>query len=192
MLEFFSTNSLSWENLEYNRGALFNLHYGLIHQGLPTQIDLTKHKLPGIKSNSLPNNYTLGKEGDIIFADASEDTRDIAKVVEFVNCDNKQVICGLHTIHARDKLNATVTGFKGYAFSSKRFRNQIRNLAQGTKIYSINTRNFKECSIEMPSKAEQKKITSVLSVIDKEIAFEKELLTLLQKQRTSLSKKLFI
>jgi type I restriction enzyme S subunit len=191
-LEFFPTNSLSWDNLEYENGDFFNLHYGLIHQGLPTQIDLKDCSLPNIKNGALPTTYTLCKDGDIAFADASEDTNDIAKVVEFINCNERNIVCGLHTIHGRDKLNITVKGFKSYAFSTKRFRNQIRQLAQGTKVYAISSKNFKECYINIPSKDEQSKIAKILSLIAKKIAIEKKLLHELQKQKNSLLKKLFI
>ena len=36
ILDFYSTNSLSWEQLDYNADNILNLHYGLIHVGLPT------------------------------------------------------------------------------------------------------------------------------------------------------------
>lgn len=178
--------------MEYRNSSFFNLHYGLIHQGLTTQIDLAKDNLPGIKTEHLPNNYTLCQVGDLAFADASEDTNDVAKVVEFINCDNKKIICGLHTIHARDKLNITVIGFKGYVFSSKLFRNQIRQLAQGTKVFSVSTKTFKECNINVPSKNEQLKITNILSLIDRKIAAEKKLLAQFNQQKIYLLRNLFI
>lgn len=39
LLDFYPTNSLSWEQLDYNNGQIKNLHYGLIHKGLPTMVD---------------------------------------------------------------------------------------------------------------------------------------------------------
>ena len=99
ILEFFPTNSLSWDQLEYGTDNIYNLHYGLIHKGLPTQIELVKCSLPNIKKELIPKNYTLCKDGDVAFADASEDTNDVGKVVEFLSCENKNIICGLHTIH---------------------------------------------------------------------------------------------
>ena len=36
LLDFYSTNSLGWEQLDYENGVIRNLHYGLIHVGLPT------------------------------------------------------------------------------------------------------------------------------------------------------------
>ena len=85
LLDFYSTNSLSWEQLEYDTNTVMNLHYGLIHVGLPTMVDLAKDKLPNIKKENMPKNFELCKEGDVAFADASEDTNEVAKTIEFYN-----------------------------------------------------------------------------------------------------------
>ena len=114
---------------------MMNLHYGLIHVGLPTMIDLAKDKLPNIKEGNMPKNFEMCKEGDVAFADASEDTNEVAKTVEFFKLAGKNVVCGLHTIHGRDNKHKTVVGFKGYAFLSAAFHNQIRRIAQGQKFY---------------------------------------------------------
>ena len=176
LLEFFSTNSLSWDQLEYGGTDIFNLHYGLIHSGLSTQISLKKSILPSVKSEYRPRNYTLCEDGDVAFADASEDTNEVGKVVEFVDCAGKEIVCGLHTIHGRDKLGKTVVGFKGYAFSSPAFHNQIRRIAQGTKIFSINTGNFAEIFIGVPQKEEQDKISHLLSLLDQRIAIQNRII----------------
>ena len=180
LLDFYSTNSLSWEQLEYGEKAMMNLHYGLIHVGLPTMVDLRRDKLPNAKEGNMPKNFELCKEGDVAFADASEDTNEVAKVIELFNLDNKDIVCGLHTIHGRDNKNKTVVGFKGYAFSSSAFHNQIRRIAQGTKIYSISTKNFSECYVGIPSKAEQTKIATLLRLIDERIATQNKIIDKLQ------------
>ena len=82
ILDFYSTNSLSWEQLEFANGDLRNLHYGMIHVGLPTLVDLAKDELPNIKQGNVPRNYELCIDGDVAFADASEDTNDVAKAIE--------------------------------------------------------------------------------------------------------------
>ena len=176
LLDFYSTNSLSWEQLEYDTNVMMNLHYGLIHVGLPTMVDLAKDKLPNIKEDNMPKNFELCKEGDVAFADASEDTNEVAKAIEFYNLAGKNIVCGLHTIHGRDNKHKTVVGFKGYAFSSTAFHNQIRRIAQGTKIYSISTKNFSECYIGLPSKPEQTKIATLLRLIDERIATQNKII----------------
>ena len=180
LLDFYSTNSLSWEQLEYDTNAMMNLHYGLIHVGLPTMVDLAKDKMPNIKEDKMPKNFELCKEGDVAFADASEDTNEVAKTIEFYNLAEKNVVCGLHTIHGRDNKCTTVVGFKGYAFSSTAFHNQIRRIAQGTKIYSISTKNFSECYIGLPSKPEQAKIATLLRLIDERIATQNKIIEKLE------------
>ena len=191
LLDFYSTNSLSWEQLEYGEKAMMNLHYGLIHVGLPTMVDLRRDKLPNVKEGNMPKNFELCKEGDVAFADASEDTNEVAKAIEFFNLDNKDIVCGLHTIHGRDNKNKTVVGFKGYAFSSSAFHNQIRRIAQGTKIYSISTKNFSECYVGIPSKAEQTKIATLLRLIDERIATQNKIIEDLKKLKSAISKHLF-
>ena len=180
VLNFYSTNSLSWDQLEYGTDNMLNLHYGLIHVGLPTMVDLSKDILPAIKKENEPKNFELCKEGDIAFADASEDTNEVAKAIEFYTLEDKVVVCGLHTIHGRDKSNKTVVGYKGYAFSSTAFHHQIRRIAQGTKIYSISAKNFDECYIGIPSKEEQTKIAKLLRLIDERIATQSKLIEKLE------------
>ena len=189
LLDFYSTNSLSWECLEYDTNAMMNLHYGLIHVGLPTMIDLAKDKLPNIKEGNMPKNFEMCKEGDVAFADASEDTNEVAKTVEFFKLAGKNVVCGLHTIHGRDNKHKTVVGFKGYAFLSAAFHNQIRRIAQGTKIYSISTKNFSECYIGLPSKPEQTKIATLLRLIDERIATQNKIIEDLKKLKSAIIEK---
>ena len=191
LLDFYSTNSLSWDKLEYGTTNIQNLHYGLIHVGLPTMVDIDKDNLPNIIDGNVPKNYELCKEGDIVFADASEDTNEVAKAVEYYNLNGKKVVCGLHTIHGRDNKNKTVVGYKGYAFSSMSFHHQIRRIAQGTKIYSINSKNFSECYVGIPSKDEQQKIADLLRLIDERIATQNKIIDKLQSLIKGLNDTLY-
>ena len=191
LLDFYSTNSLSWEQLDYSNGKIKNLHYGLIHKGVPTMVDVVCDSLPYIKEESMPKSFTLFKEGDVAFADASEDTNDVAKAIEVVNCDNQQIVSGLHTIHGRDNSNRTVIGYKGYAFASDSFHKQIRRIAQGTKVFSISVRNFDEAYIGIPSKEEQTQIAKLLITIDKRIATQNKIIEDLKKLKSAITDLLF-
>lgn len=191
LLDFYSTNSLSWDKLEYGTTNIQNLHYGLIHVGLSTMVDIDKDNLPNIIDGNVPKNYELCKEGDIVFADASEDTNEVAKAVEYYNLNGKKVVCGLHTIHGRDNKNKTVVGYKGYAFSSMSFHHQIRRIAQGTKIYSINSKNFSECYVGIPSKDEQQKIADLLRLIDERIATQNKIIEDLKKLKSAIIEKVY-
>lgn len=191
LLDFYSTNSLSWEQLDYSNGKIKNLHYGLIHKGVPTMVDVACDSLPYIKEESMLKSFTLFKEGDVAFADASEDTNDVAKAIEVVNCDNQQIVSGLHTIHGRDNSNRTVIGYKGYAFASDSFHKQIRRIAQGTKVFSISVRNFDEAYIGIPSKEEQTQIAKLLITIDKRIATQNKIIEDLKKLKSAITDLLF-
>ena len=153
-------------------------------------VDIDKDNLPNIIDGNVPKNYELCKEGDIVFADASEDTNEVAKAVEYYNLNGKKVVCGLHTIHGRDNKNKTVVGYKGYAFSSMSFHHQIRRIAQGTKIYSINSKNFSECYVGIPSKDEQQKIADLLRLIDERIATQNKIIDKLQSLIKGISNQL--
>ena len=154
-------------------------------------VDIDKDNLPNIIDGNVPKNYELCKEGDIVFADASEDTNEVAKAVEYYNLNGKKVVCGLHTIHGRDNKNKTVVGYKGYAFSSMSFHHQIRRIAQGTKIYSINSKNFSKCYVGIPSKDEQQKIADLLRLIDERIATQNKIIDKLQSLIKGISSRIF-
>ena len=152
----------------------------MIHVGLPTLVDLAKDELPNIKQGNVPRNYELCIDGDVAFADASEDTNDVAKAIELINTNGQQVVFGLHTIHGRDNKGLTAIGFKGYAFASKIFHDQIKRIAQGTKIFSISSKNFAECYIGLPTLQEQRKIAHLLSIIDRRIAVQNKIIAKLE------------
>ena len=189
---FYSTNSLSWEQLDYKQGDVKNLHYGLIHSGLPTLIDCHLCSLPNIKDEFLPKQYTLCEDGDVAFADASEDTNEVGKAVEIIDCWGLSIVCGLHTIHGRDKANATIVGFKGFAFNAKYFHDQLRRISQGSKIYSISTDNIKSCFLRIPPKSEQEKIVRLLNTYLQKIDVAEQTLKAYQVQKQYLLKTLFI
>ena len=189
-MQFFPTNSLSWEQLSYKEGAIRNLHYGLIH-GLQTR-GINSVSLPMIKNEAIPKQYTLCQVGDVAFADASEDTGEIAKSVEFVDTIEGDTICGLHTIHGRDIKNRTVVGFKGFAFNSRYFHNQIKRLAQGTKVFSITANNLSSCYVYLPDLETQKAIVNLLKTYEAKLLVSKRLLEHYEKQKQYLLRQMFI
>ena len=189
-MQFFPTNSLSWEQLSYKEGAIRNLHYGLIH-GFQTR-GINSASLPMIKNEAVPKQYILCQVGDVAFADASEDTGEIAKSVEFVDTIEGDTICGLHTIHGRDIKNRTVVGFKGFAFNSRYFHNQIKRLAQGTKVFSITANNLSSCYVYLPDLETQKAIVNLLKTYEAKLLVSKRLLEHYEKQKQYLLRQMFI
>ena len=189
-MQFFPTNSLSWEQLSYKEGAIRNLHYGLIH-GFQTR-GINSASLPMIKNEAIPKQYTLCQVGDVAFADASEDTGEIAKSVEFVDTIEGDTICGLHTIHGRDIKNETVVGFKGFAFNSRYFHNQIKRLAQGTKVFSITANNLSSCYVYLPDLETQKAIVKLLKAYEAQLIVSRKTLKQYENQKQYLLRQMFI
>ena len=189
-MQFFSTNSLSWEQLSYEEGEIRNLHYGLIH-GFQTR-GINSASLPMVKNEAKPKQYTLCQVGDVAFADASEDTGEIAKSVEFVDTIEVDTICGLHTIHGRDIKNRTVVGFKGFAFNSRYFHNQIKRLAQGTKVFSITANNLSSCYVYLPDLETQKAIVELLKAYEAQLIVSRKTLKQYEKQKKYLLRQMFI
>ena len=189
-MQFFPTNSLSWEQLSYKEGAIRNLHYGLIHSFQTRGINSAS--LPMIKNEAVPKQYISCQVGDVAFADASEDTGEIAKSVEFVNTIEGDTICGLHTIHGRDIKNRTVVGFKGFAFNSRYFHNQIKRLAQGTKVFSITANNLSSCYVYLPDLETQKAIVKLLRSYEEQLIIGRLILKQYEKQKQYLLRHMFI
>ena len=189
-MQFFPTNSLSWEQLSYKEGAIRNLHYGLIHSFQTRGINSAS--LPMIKNEAVPKQYISCQVGDVAFADASEDTGEIAKSVEFVDTIEGDTICGLHTIHGRDIKNRTVVGFKGFAFNSRYFHNQIKRLAQGTKVFSITANNLSSCYVYLPDLETQKAIVKLLRSYEEQLIIGRLILKQYEKQKQYLLRQMFI
>ena len=145
-----------------------------------------------IKNEAIPKQYTLCQVGDVAFADASEDTDEIAKSVEFVDTIEGNTICGLHTIHGRDIKKRTVVGFKGFAFNSRYFHNQIKRLAQGTKVFSITANNLSSCYVYLPDLETQKAIVNLLKTYEAKLLVSKRLLEHYEKQKQYLLRQMFI
>ncbi|MCZ6404801.1 restriction endonuclease subunit S, partial [Vibrio parahaemolyticus] len=120
-----TTNSLSRDKLNYDDGLVKNIHYGDIHTKFSTLFDITKEYVPFINTEiSLDKvkEESYCQEGDMIFADASEDIDDVGKSIELVNLNGERLLSGLHTILARPKKNDLVKGFGGYLFKSEVMR----------------------------------------------------------------------
>ena len=189
-MQFYSTNSLSWEQLSYSNGNVRNLHYGLIHGFQTSMIDSTR--LPRILPNYLPKQDTMCQDGDVAFADASEDTNEIGKAIEFSNTIDVKTVCGLHTIHGRDIKQSTTLGFKGFVFNSRYFHDQVRRLAQGTKVYSITANNLSSCYVYIPDMIKQKNVVRLLNAYEEDLSLNRTLLNKYEIQKQYLLQQMLI
>lgn len=192
---FITTNSFSRDDLNYNNGEVKNIHYGDIHTKFSTLFDITKEIVPFI-NESIPldkfkqENYC--KEKDMIFADASEDLKDVGKSIELVNLNNEKLLSGLHTIHARQINDEIAVGFGGYLFLNENIRKQIQRESQGAKVLGISATRLSNINIFYPQKkTEQQKIASCLSSLDGIITAESQKLEVLKDHKKGLLQNLF-
>ncbi|WP_020607689.1 restriction endonuclease subunit S [Spirosoma spitsbergense] len=103
LYSFKSTNSYSREKLNYEVGEVKNIHYGDIHTKFKTLFNTAEEYVPYLNPDISVERVTdenYCKEGDMIFADASEDINDVGKSIEIVNLNGDKVLSGLHTILA--------------------------------------------------------------------------------------------
>ena len=172
-VKFKITNSFSRENLNYENGKVRNIHYGDIHTKFQALFDIAKEKVPFINSamniDKISEDFYC-KEGDLVFADASEDLKDVGKSIEIINLNNEKVLSGLHTLLARPSEKKFSKGFNGYLFQSSNVRLQIQKQAQGSKVLSINTGRLSSVVLSFPALEEQTAIGDFFRQLDAAIA----------------------
>lgn len=192
---FKKNNSFSRDMLNYNAGDVKNIHYGDIHKKFSSHFYAENENIPFVNCNINLGSISedcLCTAGDIIFADASEDIKDIGKCIEIISNNKERILSGLHTIFTRQFSSTLVIGFGGYLFQSPRVRAQIQKEAQGTKILGISSGRLAKISISFPfAKGEQQKIADCLSSLDERIAAEANKLDALKAHKNGLLKQLF-
>jgi type I restriction enzyme S subunit len=193
--EFKITNSYPRELLNYDKGTVKNIHYGDIHTKFNTLFDVKKEKVPFINQEVSiekikEDSYCI--EGDMVFADASEDLNDVGKSIEITNLDSEKLVSGLHTLLARQRKNILTIGFGGYLFKSDRIRKQIQREAQGAKVLGVSATRISNIRISYPENIqEQQKIASCLSSLDELITAHSQKLELLKDHKKGLMQNLF-
>ena len=181
-----SRSKLSEEGICY-------LHYGDIHKSSDNYIDVEKNydSIPKLNESieNIKEKYILN-DGDIVFADASEDYEGIGKSVVVVNKSNIPFVSGLHTIVARDKSNLLDNGYKRFFLSDWNIRKQIMLIATGISVYGISKENLKTIRVVLPQINEQRKIASILSTWDKAIELKEKLIEQKKELKKGLMQKL--
>ena len=148
-------------------GRIKYLHYGDVHASKDIYISTVSLPcLPDAKATSLDRL----QEGDLIFADASEDIAGVSKSVEVRDVGSDEFVSGLHTIAARFDKKVLADGFKGFLQFCPPFVNHLRRLAAGTKVYATNRAHIADVEMPLPSIPEQAAIATVLSDMEVEIA----------------------
>jgi type I restriction enzyme, S subunit len=195
LYSFMRNNALSRDKLNYDSGTVKNIHYGDIHTKFSALFDINKERVPYINSTEeLPEvaSEDYCAEGDIIFADASEDMDDVGKSIEIVRLNSERLLSGQHTILAHRKDNTLIVGFGGHLFRSWMIRSQIQKEAQGTKVYAISSTRLANIEIAYPcDETEQQKIADCLTSLDEVITAQRRKVEALKAHKRGLMQQLF-
>ncbi|HEM4830870.1 TPA: restriction endonuclease subunit S [Streptococcus suis] len=184
------TNSLSRDKLSSYFYEVQNIHYGDILTKYDAILDVCNKELPSIIGSTISDFAdALLSEGDIVFADAAEDST-VGKAIEVRNFKGKNVVSGLHTIVARPKVSYAPY-YLGYLINSTAYHNQILPLMQGTKVSSISKANLKSTTVVFPTLPEQEAIGSFFSDLDQLITLHQRKLDDVKELKKALLQKMF-
>lgn len=160
-------NTFSRADLNYESGAVKNVHYGDVLIKFGDFIDVSKDELPFITDESQTTKYNSSflQDGDIIIADTAEDST-VGKCSEIVGSQGVKLLSGLHTIPCRSK-KKYAPKFMGYYINSDAYHKQLIPLMQGIKVTSISKSALQKTDMILPkSFDEQAKIGEYFSNID--------------------------
>ncbi len=186
-------NTLSRADLNYNAGLAKNIHYGDVLIKFGEVLDVRKELLPFITNDGVANklNHAALRDGDIIIADAAEDSI-VGKCTELFNIDEQLVLSGLHTIAVRPTLSFA-SKYLGYYLNSSSYHDQLLSLMQGTKVLSISKTAIQNTSVTFPkSSEEQTAIGNYFQKLDELINQHQQQITKLNNIKQACLSKMFV
>ena len=148
-------------------GRVKYLHYGDVHAC--KDVFVYPASLPALPVSKAATLDRL-RDGDLIFADASEDIAGVSKSVEVKDIGETEAVSGLHTIAARFDKQVLADGFKGLLQFCPPFTVHLRRLAAGTKVFATNRAHIASVELRLPTVVEQTAIATVLFDMDAELA----------------------
>ncbi len=184
--EFYRTKPLSRSAICESSNTHY-IHYGDIHGKFDGFIDHNT-PLPNIEDIDFDD---VVIDGDLIFADASEDYNDLGKTVLIEAIDDRRIISGLHTHAYRPNSELVHPTFLKYYTDSPLFRKEMRKKGQGISVLGISKKEINKILIKLPPKSIQEKYAKGLRNIDYKITFLEEQLENLKIFKKGYKQKLF-
>jgi type I restriction enzyme S subunit len=153
------------------------VNYGEIHSKYGFEVNPEINDLKCVNHDYLktsPN--SLLQNGDFVFADTSED---IEGSGNFTHLNSRlKTFAGYHTVIARPKIEVK-SRFLAYLFDSLSFRNQIRKLVKGVKVYSITQSILNQPLVWLPSLNDQ---IDIIQYLDNECIIYDQSINIQQTQ----------
>ena len=168
------------------------INYGEVHSKYGFEVDPSRHPLKCVSEDYLKSSQkSLLLEGDIVFADTSEDIEGAGNFSQLTG--SEQVFAGYHTIIARPD-NRVNQRFLAYSIDSLSYRNQVRKSVKGVKVYSITQSILKNTCVWLPGAEEQKAIAMFLdekvAKVNEAIAIKQQQVELLKERKKILIQKM--
>ena len=162
--------------------------YGQIHSKTNNGTHLHGDLIRFVSETYLGSNpLSLGKKGDIFFADTSEDYAGIGNAV-LVDIDTP-VFAGYHTVIVRPD-DTSYSRYLAYLFLTDAWRSQLCSRASGIKVFSITQGLLKKTTIILPPTEKAAVMTDYLdrkcSQIDAIIARQQEVIEKLKAYKLSV------
>lgn len=164
------------------------IHYGDIHLGKVSMID-DGNSIPYIKTDTKLSEFL--QQGDLIFADASEDYKGIAEVAVVVTALSEKIVAGLHTIAVRPQ-SIFDSIFLYYMFKTQTFRKYGYKVGTGMKVFGISPSNLMKYEFHYPDKKEQQAIGSYFSNLNQLITSYQEKISQLETLKKKFLQDMFI
>ncbi len=186
-----SNNTLSRANLNYDEGAVKNIHYGDILVKFGSIVDVNQPNVPYV-TNGKPSDFTsqLLQNGDVIVADTAEDET-TGKAIEVTGITDNYAVSGLHTMVARPNVEFA-RKYLGYYLNSPSYHNALLPLMQGIKVLSLSKANIAKTVVRFPKDVkEQANIGIFFKQLDNLITQNEHKLNLLKQLKQAYLQKIF-
>ena len=164
------------------------ISYGQIHAKTNTGVTLDRALLRYVSEEYLTSfPKCLLQLGDMAIADTSEDLEGCGNAV-LMDC-KEPVFAGYHTIIARIR-DRRHDKYLAYVFSSQPWREQVRHLVHGVKVFSVTKQVLSATSFPIPPLAEQRAIVAFLDEkcgkIDRWVAAKEREVALLKELKQAM------
>lgn len=174
-------NTLSRSELD-TAGKVLNIHYGDVLIKYGSVLDASDQTIPYIVPGNESPNYVHLQDGDVVIADTAEDET-VGKTTEIYNVLGSKIEAGLHTIPCRPMI-PFAPKYLGYYMNTSCYHKQLIPLMQGIKVLSVSKGNISKTEISAPnSLEEQKKISSLLYLLDQRAAIQSKIIEALKKYK---------
>ncbi len=123
--------------------------------------------------------------GDILFTPSSETPEDIGHS-SVIQSTLPNLLFSYHLVRFRPNKNVLNILYSGYCFNQVSFRKYLSSVSAGVTRFTLSKPVFEKATINLPSIEEQKAISEILTIVDKQIMELEKKLSILKDQKKYL------